>query len=305
MKRTFTMLCMAFITMAAVAQDKNLNFENWEDSGNDPPFNWEQPENWTSSNSLTEFTYAGVQKSDDTQDGDFALKMQSVNISGGLPSIVCLGEPELIADFENPSVNLITGGLPVDSPEGTYLSLSGHYKFNNNNVLDSAYAVVILKKYNLTDNKIDTVALGKKSFGQVDTYTTFNIPLEYTNSSSFADSIVVAFFSTKPTDPYAPDFTASGFLVDNVSITSPLSVTENETERVVMYPNPAYDRVVLEDNTQEYFLYNANGAITKQLAIGQKEFSVSDLDNGIYYLKNKNKDTVQRLVVCQDRKSVV
>lgn len=297
MKRTFTMLCLLFSSIAVVAQEKNLNFETWEDSGNDPPFNWEEPANWTSSNSLTEWTLAGVSKTDDAQDGDYALRMSSVNISGGLPSVVCLGEPDLIADFENPSVNIASGGLPVDSPEGTYLSLSGHYKFNNNNEMDSAYAVVLLKKYNTMDNKIDTVALGTKSFAQVDDYTTFNIPLEYTNASTFADSIVIAFFSTKPTDPYAPSFPALGFIVDNVQITSPLNVQENQGENLNIYPNPASDRVVISNSTKSYALYNANGVVQKTIAIGQQEFSVKELSNGIYYLKDQNGLSVQRIVV--------
>ena len=297
MKRTFTMLCLVFSSIAVVAQEKNLNFESWEESGNEPPFLWEQPTNWTSSNSLTEWTLAGVSKTDDVQDGDYALRMSSVNISGGLPSIVCLGEPDLIADFENPSVNIASGGLPVDSPEGTYLSLSGHYKFNNNNVLDSAYAVVLLKKYNTVDNKVDTVALGTKSFGEVDTYTSFNIPLEYTNASTYADSIVIAFFSTKPTDPYAPDLTAPGFMVDNLEITSPLGIDDNETEKLVLYPNPASDRVLISNSNKNYALYNANGALQKTIVAGQQEFSVKDLSNGIYYLKDQNGVSVQRVVV--------
>lgn len=297
MKRTFTTLFAICIAMVGMAQEKNLNFENWDDSGNPPPFSWEEPSNWTSSNSLTEFTYAGVQKSDDSQDGDFALQMQSVNISGGLPSIVCLGEPDLIADFENPSVNIASGGLPIDSPEGTYLSLSGHYKFNNNNELDSAYAVVLLKKYNTVDNKVDTVALGTKSFGEVDTYTTFNIPLEYTTASTLADSIVIAFFSTKPMDPYAPDFSAAGFLVDNVEITSPLNIDEDEAEALVLYPNPASDLIRIQNSTASYTLYNANGAFQKSIPFGQQEFSVKELSNGIYYLKDKNGRTAQRIVV--------
>lgn len=268
----------------------NTNFENWISSGTPPPFDWEEPTDWKSTNSLTEWTLAGVRKTTDAYVGSFACQLSSVNISGGWPSVVCNGVPELMGDpFSDPSINIITGGTPISAKP---IKLTGFYKFENNNPIDSGYAVVILKKYNSTLQTIDTVGMGDFLFSEKSTFTSFEITINDWLPAVTPDSIVIAFYSTDPKKPYAPDLQSIGLIVDSISLVFPPTSIEKQEDLVlkpVVYPNPASDFLTIsldESRLYELRLYTIIGQPVKIMTgKGITKLDVSTLPKGHYFLR--------------------
>jgi len=100
--------------------------------------------------------------------------------------------------------------------------------------------------------------------------------------------------------------------IDDINLSGPLSLNENEILRdVAVYPNPAYDNVVLSfhaANTLENAsvkLLDASGRIVKNIAYqdflrgeNNVEFSIADLANGWYLvsLESLNRKMVVKLI---------
>ena len=292
-----TIICATMLGIASFYQINlqaqtipNSNMEGWESSGNPAPFDWEEPTGWKSTNPLTEFTLAGVKKTTDAYEGSFACELTSVNISGGWPSAICNGSPNLIGSpFTDPSIEIITGGTPILSKPN---SLVGYYKFDNNNPLDSGYAVVILKKYNTSLNKYDTIGMGDFHFPEVSSFTRFEIPINDLMPSETPDSIVVAFYSTDPQSPMAPNFPSTGLTIDSLALNFTPSSIQNEREYVnepIIYPNPANDIVMIEWESSLLYkirLYNLLGHFVKAVeGKGKAKLDITKLPKGQYFLR--------------------
>jgi hypothetical protein len=276
----------------------NNDFENWTPSGKPAPFNWEEPTDWISTNSLTEFTFAGVKKTTDAYVGSFACQLWSVNISGGWPSAICNGTPNLIGSpFSDPSIDIITGGTPISSKPN---KLIGYYKFDNNDLTDSAYAIVILKKYNTTLNKVDTVGMGDFLFSEKSTFTKFEMTINDLMPTVTPDSIVIAFYSTDPKKPKAPNFPATGLIIDSLGLGfAPNSVKDLENANIEanLYPNPANDLLVIDwegRETYEINVYNILGQSVKVVeGQGDVRLDVSKYPKGQYFIRMTNQNEIQ------------
>ncbi len=287
-----TMLGMAlFFQVQGQAQTiLNNDLNDWTPSGNPAPFDWEEPTDWKSANSLTEWVSAGVGKTTDAYSGSYACQLVSLNISGGWPSVICNGTPNLMGSaFGDPSVDIITGGTPISSKPNT---LMGYYKFDNNNPLDSGYAVVILKKFNTSQNKYDTVGMGDFLFPEASNYTPFEITINDLMASVTPDSIVIAFYSTNPKNPNAPIAPSIGLIVDSLSLGfDPTSVNKQKESRVepVLYPNPTSNVLVIEwegSKMYEMRLYNVLGQSVKVIVgQGKTKLDVSEFPKGQYFLR--------------------
>ena len=276
----------------------NNTFKHWTPSGQPAPFNWEEPTDWKSINSMTEWTLAGVSKTTDAYVDSFACQLISVNISGGLPSILCNGEPNLIGSpFSDPSIDIITGGTPITTKPD---KLVGYYKFDNNDPSDSGYAVVILKKYNTNLNKPDTVGMGDFLFPEQSTYTKFEIDIDDMMPTATPDSIVIAFYSTDPKKPMGPNFPTTGLIVDSLGLWfAPNSIEdpENKTIEAHVYPNPTNQLLVIDwegSETYEINVYDVLGQSVK-VATGQGEvrLDVSKFPKGQYFIRMTNQNEIQ------------
>ena len=267
----------------------NPTFEAWTSSGKPLPFAWEEPTGWKSINASTEFTFAGVKRTTDAHSDSFACKIQSVNISGGWPSILCNGNPNYSGEiFSSPSLDIISGGTPIDyKPK----FLQGYYKFSNS-PLDSGYAVVILKKYNVTANKIDTVGIGHALFAESLSFNAFEIEIEDLMPSTTPDSIVIAFYSSNPANPKAPDFTKTGLIVDDLKLVqTPLSIpkVKVKTQLLSIYPNPSTGIIkityskILSQHPLQLNIYNSLGInVFHSIIDGEQNLNL-ELINGTYH----------------------
>lgn len=274
----------------------NSNFENWTPSGNPAPFDWESPTNWKSTNSQTEWTSAGVRKTTDSYDGLFACQLISVPISGAWPSAICNGNPDLIgSSFSDPGIDIITGGTPINIKPN---KLTGYYKFDNNDPLDLGYAKVILKKYNTTLNRPDTVGMGDLFFQETAAYAPFEIIINDLMPQMVPDSIVIAFYSTNPDDPKPYNPPSIGLIIDSLSLVSgTASVKKGGALNInpIVYPNPAKGRVMIGNiDALDYSvgLYNMKGQkLMSASGEGSLDLDVSGMAPGLYYVKIEGIET--------------
>lgn len=252
MKRTTTSvhgisLSLMFFSLAllstsgAVGQGvPNAGFEEWKESGKEPPFNWQEPTGWVSTNAMTEFSTAGVYKVSTSRSGTYACNLRTLNIFGTeVPAAIVTGNPTL--NFSTYSVDIMSGGTPFTTRPD---KLAGYYRFNSASDGDAGFAVVILKKYNAAMERADTVGIGTGRLEKAEVFTQFSIPIEY-KSSEQPDSIVVAFLSSDPSDVKE----GGVLVVDDVVLQKDgLGVPgiAEETGALRLYPNPVADLLHLE-----------------------------------------------------------
>ena len=237
-------LCLFFAVSALSAQSlPNSSFEDWTPSGSPPPFDWEEPTGWKSNNASTEFTQAGVRRSQTSHSGQYGVLIMTINAFGeDVPGMMANGNPKL--DFSTYSLDLMTGGTPVTGrPSG----LAGFYRFSSSSPGDSALAVVILKRYNELTSTNEVIGGGSYSLGPTDAYRSFEVPIVY-QSEAIPDSVVVAFYSTSPISPVA----GGQLNVDDIDLLFGSGV-EGLMESIVtprLSPSPVSDhvRITLPDN---------------------------------------------------------
>lgn len=245
---SFLFLFLPFLCAAAdlTAQElPNGGFEAWSPSGKEPPFNWEEPTGWKSSNSFTEFISAGVRKAAGAHGGALACSLSTLNIFGSdVPAAIAAGNPNV--DFSTYSIDLMSGGVPYT---GRPDELAGFYRFGSTSGGDAGYAIVILKKYNPEKEGADTVGFGAGRLEAADAYTAFTIPITY-KSDAVPDSVVVAFLSSDPS-ALMPGGT---LVVDDVVFRKDgagVADANGGGGDVRLYPNPASNVLYLELNGGE------------------------------------------------------
>lgn len=231
-------LCIA--SYLGVAQQlPNADFEDWRSSGQEPPFDWEEPEGWTSSNSVTEFTSASVQRSSDAYSGSMAAEISTPNLFE-VPGVLVNGVAGF--DFATLAVDILSAGTPLtEKPE----KLHGWYRYQSQTVGDSAYALVLLKRYDAGTETRDTIAYGAVALGPNTEYSEFEVSITDLEPDVLPDSIIVAFFSTKP------DNLLSGgvLIVDNLELDFSTSLRPPEilhSPELTLFPNPSMRFVCLE-----------------------------------------------------------
>ena len=301
MKKIFSTLAIAsfifFINIELKAQTlPNPSFETWVPSGSPPPFDWEEPKNWKSTNAATEFILAGISKSTDSQSGTYSAKIVTANIFGNdKPGILVNGDPAL--DFPNYTIDVITGGTPISTKPN---KLNGFYKFTANSAGDSAFIAVILKKYNSVNNKIDTIGLGTLTLPAASAFTSFEVLINDLDSSVIADSVVVAFYSSKPDNTFA----SGELFVDNISLDFGSGIDNRQylESTFKVYPNPASGFITIGLNN----IANQDVELSVTNVLGQvifkhscqdvnstvKSISLSDCSNGIYLVKMRLPESI-------------
>lgn len=218
----------------------NGGFEDWTESGRPAPFDWEEPTGWKSTNAVTEFTSAGIRRSTTRHTGDYACEIRTANVFGeDAPGILANGNPEL--DFGSSSIVLATAGTPIaDRPN----KLTGFYTYSSLTTGDSAWALVMLKKYNSQTGTFDTVGVGFRALSATAAYTRFNVHITY-RSEAQPDSVVVAFFSSNPLNPLP----GGTLIIDDVELSDDVSGVQDQAfalSSIRVYPNPVSGTVYLD-----------------------------------------------------------
>jgi hypothetical protein len=228
MKKLF--ISILFISnLISYGQLTNLSFENWTtQSGSNVPTGW----------SGSGF---GVDSTNDASNGNKALVVWTwYNYAPGfLTNGTNLGG---FGDFSN------SGNAFSQKP----LSLTGMYKFDTTNIAnyDSALIVVYLKKYNVSTNQRDTVALGIKHLEAANTYTPFTVLIEDKMQGVNPDSICIIISSKRSiweslsstNNCRSPFMDCAYFTVDDLQINLATgSIELSELFSPSVFPNPAKD----------------------------------------------------------------
>ena len=152
----------------------NANFENWDTAN--VPVNWTLMSNGENANQSTE-SYSGA----------YAVVIWKWYFYGN--QILLNGS---LTSFG--ASQIIKAGTPISFKP---IQLSGFYKYQDVAPLgDTAKVVVLLKKYDTVQNKIDTVGYGMKLLGPVNAYSPFQVDITDVQLGVTPDSIVIAFFAS-------------------------------------------------------------------------------------------------------------
>jgi hypothetical protein len=241
----------------------NPSFEQWTSSGSEPPFDWEEPTDWSTLNAWTEFISSDVDKVSDAKSGNYAAYVQTFNIFGTylVPGMLCTGK--ISADF-NYNIDLSKIGCPCSEKP---TSLSGWYKFSSTDAEDNASVIVALKKYNTAEDRVDTVAYGFGLLPPISSYTEFTVNFNYLIDDT-PDSLIVIIASSNLANPKE----GGKLYIDDLSL-SPTSdvddISKNNT--ILLYPNPSNGKINFEfDGNEEISNYSLmisdlNGKLVKTI----------------------------------------
>ncbi len=292
--KQFTCLVVNVIGLVSISQAQivipNAGFEQWDSSGSPAPFNWLQPTDWSSTNPVTEFIGAGISKTTDSHSGNFASQIRTLNVFGTnrAGGLVC-GKAKTET---SPSYTIfpITGGQTVT---GKPINVRGFYKFSSVTSGDSAWVIVINKKWNASLNAPDTIGFGIKKLPLAGGYELFEVAISDWNAAVNPDSIVVAFFSSNPDSALAGGI----FFVDQVIIDFATSV-ETPDDKIIginIFPNPTDGIIKINFNKPGSFeqlqVISSTGKIILTKNISGLQSYLLDIEKlpvGLYLLEFKN-----------------
>lgn len=178
-------------------------------------------------------------------------------------------------------VDLSKSGEPFTSrPE----AMEGWYQFHDTipQTLDSGKCVVLLKKYNASLNRSDTIAYSSIRLGPATSWSEFNVPLNYVSNDT-PDSIVVVFMaSTNPLE-------YGELWLDELSFINTTSSLEGITDLVegpIVYPNPNSGIVFIKEGVdyKHFKLFSVDGQLLRTgRFVGQLD--VSDIALKVFVLQ--------------------
>ena len=170
--------------------------------------------------------------------------------------------------------------------------LKGKYKFEDSLSLVQNYGkcMILLKKYNTTNQEIDTIAYNYNATTFIETngWVDFEIPLNYV-SNLVPDSIVIAFFSSV-------EFNSESalFFVDELSFEfEPMQIIEEDIDiESTLYPNPSTDIIYLDKINFDYDSFQLMTIDGRVLLSGQatKALSIAEYANQVLILQLRSKN---------------
>lgn len=264
------------------AQDTltNQGLNRWEKSGKQPPFDWSEPQGWTSSNALTEFISAGVSEVTLPQSGSSQAQLKTINVFGqDVPAVLINGDfPISISDTARFP---LLGGEPMTTVKTKFY---GMYNFTSSTVDDSATVVVAFKKFNTTTQKPDLIAIGDI---YLPTTTSGLHPFSFNIDAvkfDTPDSVVVTILSSK-----VDNFKSGGTLtIDYTGFDKPSNLKEIMPTQTKVYPSPANNTITLQTslNGFSYSIYDVTGKTQLSGTTNQYNTTIDirDFKGGLYFV---------------------
>ena len=90
----------------------------------------------------------------------------------------------------------------------------------------------------------------------------------------------------KINDPWPTEFPSSGFDLDALGVIhqKPLSVLNFSSNQFVVFPNPANEFLMMNQNFDELFITDLSGRVVRAINKYQQLIHVSDLESGVYLI---------------------
>jgi len=282
MKKHLLTLSFFFTSLITFGQVPNSGFENWTFSNNDTI-----PEGWSSSG-------YGAGRSSAAQSGNYSAYVWNwYYYSKGW---IVNGNPGAGFSIYDAS----TGGSPISEKP---MKLHGYYFYvrgDNGAFDDSAFVNVVVKKYNSTLQKADTVALGRLHLGPASSFIPFTVDLEDLAQGIDPDSIVISFWSCFYSNCFC-DLNSTGnclfFYVDDISLELASGIVSIDSwfDKFAVYPNVISEKATIRIPQAAFqdvqlTLYSPTGQSIhswKSLTGTEVEFNRENLEAGFYFLQAK------------------
>lgn len=178
--------------------------------------------------------------------------------------------------------------------------LKGFYKYTETQVMDSAIAEVILKKWNTAKNRADTIAYGNSKLHPSESYIEFEVEIKDVIANVQPDSVVIKFTSHDPNNiGTLPNNANSRYLyIDDLSLVQPLGVSENKKDKSIscFYSNNELN--ILNKDVKKFTLgiYSTDGKLllSKEIQEAETKINVSYFTKSVYIIKIKGEVNLQQ-----------
>jgi hypothetical protein len=251
------------------AELPNFSFEDWTS------VELEEVENWSSLDQLflNTFGFSNISKSSDATEGDFSLKIATVEENIESYHIF----PFISNGIFNEFTEEMTGGTEFS---GNPIALKGAYKLNSTL---SDFGRVKLKIWGEDGEFTDDLVLVQSG-----TWTNFSLPIDL---DFIPDSVLLVFDGGQEI--------GADFYLDNVRfIYDNVSVDENADIKIELYPNPTNDlvNILTTSKIETIQIFNAMGELVQ--VENTTNFSLSKLTNGVYFIQiQTNEGMATQLIV--------
>jgi hypothetical protein len=169
------------------------------------------------------------------------------------------------------------GGVTGDDPDWFKLDIIG---YNNSVVTDTVH--FYLADYRFSDNSEDYI---------IKEWTTIDL-------SSLGQITKIAFVtSSSDTGSYGMN-TPAFFCFDDLSCTFLNNIVENNSEKITLYPNPAFDKINCSVTLSDLHIYSMDGQEVYCKKGDFRSFDLSDMQPGFYMIKMKSegKEYLKKIV---------
>lgn len=287
----------------------NNDFEFWETNSQQPESSaWQSPEDWSTSNASTEAFGSAVEPSSYSYTGSFGARVKTITMNGEhLPGMLVSG-PGALLDPAGGQVDVTKGGVPM---QAGITAINGFYTYSSPSYYDSAQVEVYVKHWSPTTQSTSIIGSSSLTLSSAGTYTYFEVPVTYTlpageSIDPSTDTLVVAFYSTKPLWPRA----GGQLTIDNL-FSYGLSAEELAPEPFVVYPNPIasggllnMDLPLLDEDEVDLTLMDLTGRVVftyKGMYKAIRKKNIPTCRPGGYLLTAQAADQVyqQRVLVTQ------
>lgn len=275
--KMLALVALALFPLCAAAQTMREGFEEWKDRDGAVA----GPVGWSG-------VIFGLGREDSAYSGNYAASVW--NWYGDVVGYIITGD-------ESHAVNRFDrAGIPIDFVP---TRLTGYYKYelgDNRRTDDSAAVYVMLKRYDVEQERMDTIAYVTHLLPPSETWTPFTVELPLRIAGVQPDSVVIAFYSSNPKrSARCAGATCCYFSIDEISLTSTSGVSYNLHGGPVpmqVSPNPVVNasaRLTFEGEEGTSYglkIYDVSGGLVLEREVIGSEVELSNLDlrSGSYYV---------------------
>lgn len=268
---------LVFLCFKSYCQIPNSGFENWTSTSS-----YTVPIGWSTSG-------FGADSTSDVASGNKALLLWTwYTYAYGY---AYNGQDGIFFDFYK-------AGTPCTQKA---TALTGMYKFDTTHVFDkdSAVVMVLLKKYNTSFQKVDTIGFALHKLPPVNSYTPFTVPIADFMPTENPDSIVIVFSTQKrlfdlgsaQNTCQSPYNDCAYFYIDDIALSIPNGIIEiSDLFDGKTFPNPSQSQVKFKYNdassdlSDKLFLYDNQGRLCHEEKITPGTIvNTSGFQNGLYH----------------------
>lgn len=271
MKRSLFILLL--FPALSFSQLLNGGMENYAFGSDTIPQDWSVDSYWSTR----------VGQSTDAHGGNFSFAINTwYNYSPGMMVNGTAPSPSLLFDW-------VLAGTPISYKPAR---LSGFYKYTDTVPGDSAIVKVLLKKWNASLNKIDSLAFGTKKLSFAGSWTQFDLDINDLAPGINPDSLVIFFMTFDYLAGIQGPCNASDcrFLyLDDLSLEGVLSAAETEPGDPIRFTYADNEISITNLSgskfTIEVFSPDGKRVVQQEFSSGQAKISLDGFSNGIYFVR--------------------